>query len=141
MKFRPQVQLRFRDEVQYTSVKGAAASEAISVNEWVLQRIESKIGGQNGSGQVAGVESPSEVQGVRGGVREHGRAKRSGAVQRPSSNPQSHGGAVAGSIRQDTGGQGEEVSVVDRPFLGPAHAKGCGCAQCAGQAREREKQS
>jgi len=40
MKFRPQIQLRFRDEADYARVKSLAAAEAISVNEWVLRKTE-----------------------------------------------------------------------------------------------------
>ena len=40
MKLRPQMQLRFRDVEQFTDVKTIAAEERLSVNEWVLQRIE-----------------------------------------------------------------------------------------------------
>lgn len=40
MKFRPQVQLRFRDEGQYEGCKGRAAGEGVSLNEWVLRQIE-----------------------------------------------------------------------------------------------------
>lgn len=40
MKFRPQVQLRFRGEGQFDGVKGLASKEGVSVNEWILEQIE-----------------------------------------------------------------------------------------------------
>lgn len=43
MKFRPQIQLRFRDEAGYVAVKEAAGVEGLSVNEWVLRRTEDSI--------------------------------------------------------------------------------------------------
>lgn len=50
MKFRPQVQLRFRDAAQFLQIKQMAREEFTSVNEWVLRRIESKIGQEGGNG-------------------------------------------------------------------------------------------
>lgn len=43
MKFRPQMQLRFRDEKQYEAVKKQAAKEKLSVNEWVIRQFEKKL--------------------------------------------------------------------------------------------------
>lgn len=43
MKFRPQMQLRFRDEKQYREIKMAAQLAKLSVNEWVLQQVEKKL--------------------------------------------------------------------------------------------------
>jgi hypothetical protein len=40
MKFRPQVQLRFRDEVQYLELKTAAKAIDISLNEFILRKLE-----------------------------------------------------------------------------------------------------
>jgi len=40
MKLRPQMQLRFRDVDQFVDVKTLAREEKLSVNEWILQRIE-----------------------------------------------------------------------------------------------------
>lgn len=44
MKFRPQMQLRFRDEAQYNSVKAKAEKEGVSVNEWVVCLVEDALG-------------------------------------------------------------------------------------------------
>lgn len=46
MKFRPQMQLRFRDEKQYEAVKKVAAKEKLSANEWIVQQIETKLKGR-----------------------------------------------------------------------------------------------
>jgi hypothetical protein len=43
MKFRPQVQLRFRDEGQYVSVKQSAADLGISLNEFLLRKLENGV--------------------------------------------------------------------------------------------------
>ncbi len=40
MKFRPQIQLRFRDEAQFLSIKNLALVSGLSVNEFVIQRLE-----------------------------------------------------------------------------------------------------
>lgn len=41
MKFRPQIQLRFRDEEQYLRVKLEASAVSVSLNEFVLRKLES----------------------------------------------------------------------------------------------------
>ena len=73
MKFRPQMQLRFRDEAQFIAVKNAARTAAVSVNEWVLQCLEGGgtgirgtpiESGDSGSRRVSrGVEAPSPAVG------------------------------------------------------------------------------
>jgi hypothetical protein len=40
MKIRPQLNLRFRDEGQLLEAKRLAGKEHLSVNEWVLRKIE-----------------------------------------------------------------------------------------------------
>lgn len=50
MKLRPQVQLRFRDAEQFLAVKARAAGHGLSVNEWILQRIEHKAPSLRGEG-------------------------------------------------------------------------------------------
>ena len=73
MKFRPQMQLRFRSAEQFVSVKAMAASAGLSDNEWVLQKIEAAGGLKNGVhgesvGEVDGGREASG-SGVRSGVR------------------------------------------------------------------------
>lgn len=48
MKFRPQIQLRFRSETQYNQFKDQALKESISVNEWMLLQIEKSNPGLTG---------------------------------------------------------------------------------------------
>ena len=48
MKFRPQVQLRFRDEEQFEAVKKAAEGLELSVNEWVVRQVEQGLGVKKG---------------------------------------------------------------------------------------------
>lgn len=40
MKLRPQVQLRFRDEGQWEGFRKLAGKEALSLNEWILRKLE-----------------------------------------------------------------------------------------------------
>ena len=90
----------------------------------------------DGFGEVSGVESPQEVSGVRGGVRKHGRGKRATAVRGPQHGTQPDTGAVGERLRDNPSeqravqGEGKELSVMDRPYTGPAHAKTCGCTVC-----------
>lgn len=103
MKYRPMVQLRFRDEEQMASVTRAAGALALSRNEWVLLAIESRIGGQGGSGEAKRVEPEAKVSGVRGGVREHEGGVGAGEVHGSRHDPQPNGKAVVGSAQQDSG--------------------------------------
>ena len=45
MKLRPQVQLRFRDEAQYEQMKKNAAAAKLSLNEWLLRKLEEAVQG------------------------------------------------------------------------------------------------
>jgi hypothetical protein len=49
MKLRPQVQLRFRDEGQWELCTRAAAGAGVSLNEWILRRLENKNGNDEGA--------------------------------------------------------------------------------------------
>lgn len=44
MILRPQMQLRYRDEAQFVLVQDRAKSEHLSVNEWVLGAVETRLG-------------------------------------------------------------------------------------------------
>ncbi len=79
MKFRPQMQLRFRDEEQFRKVKESAHRAAQSMNEWILGKIEDSGGRVEGrqkakpgelpkAGPVA--DPPEVVQGL--GTCKHG---------------------------------------------------------------------
>jgi hypothetical protein len=63
MKFRPQIQLRFRSEEQYTHVKALASKIGISINEWILQKLEeTERLVRKGKPQATG-QKPDEVEG------------------------------------------------------------------------------
>jgi hypothetical protein len=66
MKIRPQIQLRFRDVEQHERVKRAAAEAAVSVNEWIVRRLEAVDGVQ---GKAWG-EGRAEAEAVSGGAEE-----------------------------------------------------------------------
>jgi len=118
-----------------TLAKANAIMRGQTLTEWIREAMEERL--KDGLGKVERVESPSEVPGVRGGVRndtgKQGRARGSGAatVQRPSHKPPSNADAVGRSVQQDSGGPG----VCERPFVGPAHAKMCGCDGCKARRR------
>lgn len=64
MKFRPQIQLRFRDADHYERVKAAAGLKDLSVNEYVLQAVEAF----NGKVRKAGDDvqaAPVQKKGVQ----------------------------------------------------------------------------
>jgi hypothetical protein len=58
MKFRPQIQLRFRDEEQYAAAK-QAATEVRSLNEWIVLLIEREL--KDGKGVRVPVGKVSRV--------------------------------------------------------------------------------
>ena len=130
MKFRPQVQLRFRSEQQAGEITATAREQGLSVNKYILQCLEELYGIK----KVEEVIGASRVPDVRGGVQnetsDKGRTGTAGAgtVQRPLKNPPANRGAVDHGIRADTGGQGPGEG--EGRWLGPAHAKDCKCPAC-----------
>ena len=110
-------------------VNYAAAKAGLTQRQWVIKILE---GATNGFGEADGVESPSEVRGVRGGVRdERGKQRRArgsgaGAVLRPHSEPPADVGGVDGGVQSDT----VRLGVCERPYVGPPHAASCGCGAC-----------
>src|SRR5271157_1936253 len=112
-------------------IRRKAEGECLSLNSWIIRELE----GSDGLGKVERPSASSDMSRVRSGVRDDsgnkGPRRGSGAatVQRPSNKPSSDAGAVGGGARQDTGVKG----VCERPYLGPAHMKGCGCASCRTQ--------
>ena len=108
--------------------KIAALERGLTLRDFVILVVEEAV---NGSGKVERVIRSSRVQGVRGGVRGDRKAKRVGAVLGSHNDASGGAGAVGRGAQPDTSGEGAgEVSVMDRPFKGPAHSKGCGCAAC-----------
>lgn len=60
MKFRPQMQLRFRGEEQFNQVKAISLKLGVSTNEWLLQQIEKANPGL--VGEVAKAPEPKKVK-------------------------------------------------------------------------------
>jgi hypothetical protein len=52
MKFRPQVTLRLRDEGQWKGMVAQAEKEGVSLNEWLLERVEREVGYERQAPQV-----------------------------------------------------------------------------------------
>src|SRR5882672_1469645 len=80
MKLRPQVQLRFRDEGQWEGFKELASSEALSLNEWILRKLEN---GQP-SGKLRGrtpVTTRSHPVGEEGSVAGDGEVVEFGGIE------------------------------------------------------------
>jgi hypothetical protein len=79
-----------------------------------------------------------DVRGVRSNIREHRKPQRghsgdgTGKVLGSHDTTQPESGAVGNGPRADSGrqGEGKELSVVDRPYFGPEHAKNCICPKC-----------
>lgn len=130
MNLRPQMQLRFRHVEQFKLVKELAATDAKSVNEWILVQIE-KHGAEvaNGLMKTERVIGASRVSGVRGNIQDDRREKRrtrengAGAVRRPQHDTSGDAGAVGKGLRSDSG---DEAKV----WAGPKHAVDCGCTVC-----------
>ena len=62
MKFRPQIQLRFRDAKQYEGVKTLAEEANISLNEYILRAVEKEIDGQaRGTARGSGIQRTHTV--------------------------------------------------------------------------------
>lgn len=87
MKFRPQVQLRFRDEAQYEAVKAAAVNCGVSVNEYIVQNLEKVAKNGRVAKQVVSVSM--EPDGAQGPV-----VPSSGARE-----DEQHVGAVSGRVQ------------------------------------------
>jgi len=119
MKFRPQIQLRFRDLNQYEMTKERASRAGVSLNEYVvrvLEAVDGDVTSGSTSSSRANLEEASadgrgagEVQDAyekRGGVRRAGREK---GVR-----------AVRGKVRGHGGRQGAGASNGTGKVLGPS---------------------
>lgn len=101
-----------------------------------LREVDEEAGGLSRADE-RGVKG---LRDVRGGIRGRGGRKGergdagTGAVFGSSIEPQPKSGTMGDGVRADPGGQGagegKRLSFVDRPFVGPAHRKGCGCRVC-----------
>jgi hypothetical protein len=106
MKFRPQIQLRFRDEGQYVLVKDLAAKDGLSLNEWILRKVENG-GNQRQGGTVSNVVSSGRV--LRG-TRKSGKRRDSGSVgQTPAAGASTDRGTDFGGVQKDRGKQKSET--------------------------------
>lgn len=106
MKFRPQVQLRFRDEGQYIRCKDLAADEQLSLNEWILRKVENGREGKRESRDV-----PDEVSG-RGVPRRVGKSGERRDIKSVGHTPGKESSGkrdpVDGGGKKDRGKQGKD---------------------------------
>jgi len=93
LKFRPQVQLRFRGPEQFAAIKKAALRESLSVNEWILMKIE-------GSRETEKLVRKGDTR----------PAKRSAATEHHG--PDAGGGSQSGSALRGEGGGSPEPSPI-----------------------------
>ena len=141
MKFRPQMQLRFRSAEQFVSVKAMAASAGLSDNEWVLQKIEAAGGLKNGVhgesvGEVDGGREASG-SGVRSGVRGGTGKGRGTSVHAQASDARTTEREVVkvhGVAQPDRApGNGRDGTLRETPEVAgssPAPVKSFGCPEC-----------
>lgn len=110
MKFRPQVQLRFRDEFQFEQMKAAATAASLSLNEFVLRKLEAENGKSGGS-------DSKQVQRITGDVPAGVRQDSNGGVRGnddPAVNQAGRGSDSKrgrGSLRRSPEGSGGVQSV------------------------------
>ncbi len=131
MRLRPQFQLRLRSAEQFASVSDAAARAGVSMNEWILGRVEDAATTQkSGSGRHGEVDG-SDVRGqeFRGGrgnrVADVGHRARPNGDERGTGD----GNGLAG---KEAGGDAEAVNPC-RSCEEPLVASG-GKLYCANQA-------
>ena len=107
MRLRPQFQLRLRSAEQFASVSDAAARAGVSMNEWILGRVEDAAATQkSGSGRRGKVDG-GDVRGqeFRGGC--GNRVANVGDRDRP--NDERGTGEGDGLARKEAGGDAEAV--------------------------------
>src|SRR6266478_2644057 len=115
------------------AVRMACAREGKTQKAWVIEKL---MEASDGPREVSGVEPSQEVLGMRSGVRVGRKGKRTGKVLRPQHTTQPDTRAVGERIRDNPTKQGaneregKELSVMDRPYRGPEHAKNCGGTVC-----------
>lgn len=108
MKLRPQVQLRFRDEGQYERLKGLARESGLSLNEWLLRKVEGLAGENFGSSADTGRASE---RGGQTGEAESGNSEGAGNVPgQPSRGALGKSGQRARNVQ----GKSEGVSSKER---------------------------
>jgi hypothetical protein len=88
MKLRPQVQLRFRDERQWESCKSAVSESGVSLNEWVLLKIEgSKVLPEKPGRTRSTADRGKGVDGARTSRRTGGREESDSTIGLPLASP------------------------------------------------------
>jgi hypothetical protein len=112
-------------------VKAHAARKGIKLRELVIQAVRKEVG--DGLREVEGNVGTQDVPGMRSGVQDDNRVGRksrsngAGTVQRPPDGASADSGTVGNGVREDSGGERPS----EKRWLGPAHAKDCGCKACA----------
>lgn len=128
MKLRPQIQLRFRDQKQWDVCRLEAEESGISLNEWILNKIEGGV--KNGDGRDGVHLRGSVTRGKgQGGA---GEAVPRAHEQRGS---QSESSAVDRGAKKDRGRErANEVTAVDltgdRREHDPKTCRVYGCLKC-----------
>ena len=125
MRLRPQFQLRLRSAEQFASVSDAAARAGVSMNEWILGRVEDAAATQkSGSGRRGKVDG-GDVRGqeFRGGC--GNQVADVGNRDRPNGDERGTGGGD-GLAGKEAGGDAEAVKGCRScGSVGGVHAKGC----------------
>jgi hypothetical protein len=91
MRLRPQFQLRLRSAEQFASVSDSAARAGVSMNEWILGRVENGRTGRGGGGRSSVVEKDANEDGRM----PSGRKRTSGIGTTSSRRPQVGGSRAA----------------------------------------------
>jgi hypothetical protein len=123
MKIRPQFNLRFRDVEQFELVMDEAGRERISMNEWVLLRLEEAsivLRGQRVTAAKNGAgDAEIKAGGSAGVAADTVLAENKRGVKKGAS------GDRGKLLRGDSG-----TAVIERAAGRLAHAANCGCFTC-----------
>ena len=106
-----------------------AMESGLTLRDWVIVVITEAV---NGPRKTEGVEPSSSLSRVRSGVRERRERDGISKVRGPQHTAQPNPGTMGERVRDDSEGQGkgQELSVMDRPYQGPAHSPTCKCTVC-----------
>lgn len=124
MKLRPQFNLRFRDVAQFEWAMDESAREHVSMNEWVLRRLEG-VNGRTTGGNSGEIGNNSEVveRGVGSGIAEPdaGAVRFSGRIRTADG-----GGSGAAAGAQGEGWGTKEAATTEKaaePALGAGNKR------------------
>jgi hypothetical protein len=106
-----------------------------SRGETDLRDVDEESGDLHAAERIGGKGVRNMRSRVRGhsGKQDKSSDDRARTILGSSSQSQPESATVGGGAPENRGGEGkseERVSVVDRPYVGPAHRKGCGCGEC-----------